>query len=313
MNIIHHLDDVQPAADVILTIGTFDGVHLGHQHLLAQLVRRAHETQLLSAVLTFHPHPRTVLQPDRRPAYLSTPEERAIVFEALGIDLLVLLHFTPTLAQTPAETLVGDLYHKLRMRELWVGPDFAMGRQREGDAVKLQTLANHLGYHLRIIAPLTNGNVIVSSTRIRTLVQEGQVDEAARLLGRYYAISGRVGPGAQRGRRLGFRTANLPVDPNRATPANGVYAAWAEYGSQRYRCVVNVGTRPSFGENEPNIEAHLLDFEGDLYGKPLTIEFVQRLRPELRFSNAADLVAQINRDIAAARELLTDETKAKPQ
>lgn len=312
MNIIHHLDDAQPAADVVLTIGTFDGVHLGHQHLLAQLVQRAHETQRLSAVLTFHPHPRTVLQPDRRPAYLSTPEERAVIFRELGIDLLVLLHFTPELAQTPAERLVGDLYRMLRMRELWVGADFAMGRRREGDVSMLQILADRMGYRLRTVTPVTSGDAIISSTRIRMLLQDGQVDKAAQLLGRYYAVSGQVEPGAQRGRRLGFRTANLPVDPDRATPANGVYAAWAEYGGRRYRCVVNVGTRPSFGDNEPNIEAHLLDFEGDLYGQPLTIKFVHRLRPELRFDRADDLIAQISRDVTAARELLSIEAKGRP-
>jgi len=294
-----------PGSDVVLTIGTFDGVHRGHQHLLRQLVHRAQETRHLSVVLTFSPQPRLLLHSEMQPAYLTTPQEKAALLESLGLGLLVLLPFTRALAETPAETFVRALYDRLRMRELWVGAGFALGRGRRGDTTVLQALASQLGYVLRVVAPVRDDGQAISSTRIRRLLLQGQVEEAARLLGRLYALSGQVDTGAQRGRSLGIRTANLRIAGQKVLPANGVYAIWVLAGNERHQGVANLGVRPSFGGGERLLEAHLLDYDGDLYEKRLTVEFVQRLRPEIRFDDVDALVRQIHRDIADARAVLT--------
>jgi len=306
MQLANSLDNLALQADTVLAIGTFDGVHLGHRYLLEQLVRHARETGRESAVLSFYPHPRLVLRPEARPACLSTPSERAIALESLAIDLLVVLPFTLALANTPAETFIGELVSKLRMRELWVGAGFALGRGREGDVAHLTQLGVQLGYTLHVMEPLYDGGEPVSSTRIRALVHQGDVTEAGRLLGRPYAISGPVVPGHQRGRTLGFRTANLRLNPERAIPANGVYAVRVRVNGEQHHGVANLGVRPSFGETDRLLEVHLLDYVGDLYGENVTVEFVQRLRPELTFETPEALAEQIGRDVERARAVLGD-------
>jgi len=313
MKIINNLDMAKTLPEIVaqsldsgvlLTIGTFDGVHRGHQSLLRQLVCRAQETRRLSAVLTFCPQPRLFLHPKMEPAYLSTVEEKAALLESLGIDLLMLLPFNRELADTPAETFVRKLHDKLHVRELWVGAGFALGHGRSGDTARLQALASQVGYVLRVIDPVRDGGQAISSTRIRDLVLRGEVKDAARLLGRRYALSGRVRLGVQRGRSLGIRTANLWLEAQKAVPANGVYAVWVLADGERHQGVANVGVRPSFGGGERLLEVHLLDYEGDLYSKSLSIEFAQRLRPEICFADAAALVRQIHRDIDDARAAL---------
>lgn len=309
MQIIGNLLAYEPSHSAVLTIGSFDGIHRGHQHLLTKLVQRAKETQRLSAVLTFHPHPEAVVHPEKRPQYLSSPQERTEIFEGLCLDLLFLIPFSQELAQTSAQDLLTMLHDRLRMREFWVGPDFAMGRDREGDIATLRHLSTEIGYELRVLSPLCEGGRPISSTRIRMLLSEGRVRDAAALLGRPYTISGRVVKGAQRGRSLGFRTANLEVEPQRALPRRGVYAAWALLHRERQECVVNVGARPTFDDQDLLVEAHLLDYEGDLYGKELCIEFVRRLRAEKRFSDAGALIDQLRQDVAVAREILGERQK----
>jgi len=295
-----------PGSEVVLTIGTFDGVHRGHQRLLAGLVRRAKETGRLSAALTFCSQPRLSLHPELQPAYLTTLEEKGAILESLGLDLLLLLPFTRALADTPAEAFVRQIYDQLRMRELWVGDGFAMGRGRAGDTARLQALAAQLGYVLRVVPPVYDNGQVISSTRIRRLILEGKVGVAAQLLGRPYALSGGVGTGAQRGRSLGICTANLSIETEKVVPADGVYAVWGLVEGERHQSVANVGVRPTFGRGERMLEVHLIDHRGDLYGKNLTVEFVQRLRPEIRFDDVADLVRQIHRDIAVARAVLME-------
>lgn len=304
MRIITDLVASELHADTVLTVGSFDGVHRGHQHLVRQLVARARETGRLAVALSFHPHPRSVLHPESRPSYLSTPKERAQILDALGLDVMALIEFTPELANTRAHDFVRILYQRLRMREMWVGPDFTLGYRQEGDARALRALGETLGFDLHIATPLTEGGQPISSTRIRQLLADGQVEQAAQLLGRPYSMAAEVIPGDQRGRKLGFRTANLRLDPTRAMPADGVYAVWALVGAERYPAVANLGVRPSFGEGERLLEAHLLDYQGDLYGQCLAVEFVSRLRPEQRFSDADALIEQIRRDVASARALL---------
>lgn len=305
MILYDRLPEAPPPEGVILTIGTFDGLHRGHQKLLGELMVHARAAGRLSAVLTFHPHPRAVLQAEPAPTYLLPLEERSRMLAAMGVDLLIVLPFTRALADTPAEAFVQELCTRLGMRELWVGRDFALGRRREGDTSKLQELAARFGYLLHIVEPVYENGKPISSTRIRGLLAEGAVDRAAELLGRPYAVEAEVLHGAKRGRTLGFRTANLRLPPEYAAPADGVYAVWAVMEENTRRgAVANIGIRPSFDAGLRLLEVHILDYEGDLYGKRLRVEFVKRLRPEKRFETTEALIAQVHRDIEEARCIL---------
>ncbi len=306
MQIIHTLHPAHLEKDCLLTIGAFDGIHRGHQHLLSQLITKARRNGCFSSVVSFSPHPRSVLRPGSQPGCLTTGKDRIALLRALGLDLLVLLNFTPRLAQTPARDFVYELRQGLRMRELWVGADFGLGRNREGNVEMLRCLAQEFSFRLHVVDPVYDNGKPISSTRIRALLARGEVVEAARLLGRCYALSGRVVSGAQRGKKLGFPTANLAPETGCLVPGNGVYAVWAWLGDVSNPAVANIGVRPTFDGEGRSIEVHLLDFEGDLYGREMRIEFVERLRGERRFSEPAALIAQIGADIARAREVLTD-------
>jgi riboflavin kinase / FMN adenylyltransferase len=295
---------VPPVTDVVMTIGTFDGVHRGHQYLIRQVLQRAHETARIAAVLTFNPHPRSVLRLELPTVYLCTSQERIQRLRELGFDLVVVADFDMNLAQMPADEFVRNLYDQLRMRELWVGQDFTLGRRREGNVTNLQTLGTLMGFQVHIVAPLLEGGHPINSTRIRQLLAAGAVDQAARLLGRRYELTGQVIPGRHVGRTLGIRTANIACDPERVIPADGVYAVWAEIQGNRHQAVVNIGIRPSFGPGERLLEVHVLDYEAELYGCELKIQFVRRLRSELRFEKIDELVSQVQRDIAQTRTIL---------
>ena len=305
MEISHSLPLGHAIGETVLTIGTFDGVHCGHQHLLRQVVARAEETGRTSAAISFHPHPRAVLLPDPSPTYLSLPAERAALVEPLGLDLFVILPFTRELAALSARDFVQRLCAELHMGELWVGPDFAMARHREGNVSRLRALSGECGYHLQVVPPLEDAGGPISSSRIRALLKRGHVAEAADLLGRLYAVSGEVIHGFARGRNLGFRTANVAPPTDRLLPPDGVYAVWALVDGQRLPGVANVGIRPSFDAGRRLIETHLLDYDGDLYGHPMTVAFAHYLRPELRFGELDALIAQVQADIATARRLLS--------
>jgi riboflavin kinase/FMN adenylyltransferase len=301
------LDDLSKATlrqETILTIGVFDGIHRGHQALIGQVVARAHETDRLAAVLTFHPHPAAVLAPGRAPRYLTTPGEKVALLEKLGLDLLVLLPFTRETANTSARDFMAGLSRHLRLGELWVGADFALGHNREGNVARLRELGDEMGYQLRVVEPVTVGDEIISSSRVRALLRDGDVEKATDLLGRYPSVSGEVVSGAHRGHKLGFPTANLEVRPERAVPADGIYAVFSWLGDERYPAVANVGVRPSFDNGERTIEAYILDFDRDIYGCDLVVEFVARLRDELRFEVIDDLIDQIERDVEQSRHIL---------
>jgi riboflavin kinase/FMN adenylyltransferase len=291
--------------DVVLSIGAFDGVHCGHQALLRALTQRARERAMLSAVLTFHPHPREVLQPGVQLRYLTTDAERARLFEALGIDLLMLQPFDRDLAATTAREFLVRLREQFRMRELWAGPDFALGRDKQGNVARLYRLAGEVGYELRVVPRVSEGDQAISSTRIRGLLEEGAVASVTELLGRQYGVSGVVRYGAQRGRRLGFRTANLRLGPLCACPGDGVYAVWGQIADGWHPGVANLGRRPSFDLGERLLEVHLLDFQGSLYGEHMRVLFVERLRGERRFEDADQLVAQVGHDMDLARTILS--------
>jgi riboflavin kinase/FMN adenylyltransferase len=309
MEVIDDLTRADLRQDTVLTIGAFDGVHRGHQALIEAVIERARATGRLAAVITFHPHPAVVLAPERAPRSLTTPGDKVALLEGLGVDLVVLLPFDREVAATSARDFVEMIARHLRLRELWVGNDFALGRNREGNVPRLRELGRDLGYEVHVVEPVVDGSESISSSRIRALLQEGRVAEAAQLLGRYHSLSGEVVVGAQRGRILGFPTANLEVRPERAVPADGVYAVYASLGRERYPAVANVGVRPSFDNGQRTVEIHILDFDGEIYGCDLVVEFVARLRDERRFEDIDDLVSQIERDSQSAREILGREAQ----
>jgi riboflavin kinase/FMN adenylyltransferase len=307
MHVTDALAKANVQQDTVLTIGAFDGVHRGHQALIRMVVDRARATGCLAALVTFHPHPAAVLAPQRALRYLTTPGAKIALLEKLGVDLVVLLPFDRQVASTPARDFVHAVARHLRLRELWIGADFALGRNREGDAAHLRELGRELGFELHLIEPVDGGEGIISSSRIRALLREGRVEQVARMLGRYPSLSGEVVAGAKRGQRLGFPTANLEVRPERAVPADGVYAAFALLGADRLPAVANVGLRPSFDNGQRTVEVHIFDFDQDIYGCDLVVEFVARLRDERRFEDIAALVRQIERDGEAARRILASE------
>ncbi|MBC7258870.1 MAG: bifunctional riboflavin kinase/FAD synthetase [Chloroflexi bacterium] len=311
MLLIDNWEQAHLEQDTVATIGAFDGVHLGHQFLIRNLVARAKETGRLAMVVTFHPHPVAVLRPDLPIRYLTTPGEKAVLMEQLSLDILAILPFDAQMAQMSAAEFTGALVRHLRLRELWVGPDFALGRNREGDIATLRALGADLGFAVRAVEPFLLDGEVVSSTRIRALLAQGDVRGATRLLGRYPTVAGEVVPGARRGRALGYPTANLEVRQERAVPADGVYAVFAVLGTERYPGVANIGVRPSFDNGARTVETFILDFDQDIYGCDLVVEFVERLRPEQRFPNIADLVRQIGQDVEVARRILDDEARSR--
>ncbi len=290
-----------------VTIGAFDGIHLGHQALLRAFVQAAHTAGAPAVALTFYPHPSVVLRGSRDPFYLMAPGEKAAFMAALGVDVLITHPFNREVAAIPARAFLQGLRKHLGMRCLWVGYDFALGRNREGDIPTLRRLGREMGFTVRVTEPVMVDGEVVSSTRIRRLLAQGAVERAARLLGRPYAVPGRVRRGDGRGRRIGVPTANLQVWSRRMVPAAGVYVARAHLADgSRYGAAVNIGVRPTFEVRPvaPRVEAHLLGFAGDLYGQALTLEFLHRLRDERRFPSVEALVAQIQADIHAAEEWL---------
>lgn len=289
-----------------LTIGTFDGVHLGHQEIARRLVAGAKADGATAVVLTFHPHPAVVLGKRKDPFYLTSTEERAILLGELGVEVVITHAFDKRVAATPAYDFVETLHRNLTIKRLLIGHDFALGRNRAGDLPALKRFGKELGYSVDVMPPVMLGETRVSSSQIRQALWEGDVGQAALLLGRPYQVSGEIVYGDGRGRSIGIPTANLKVWTERALPKAGVYVCRAGLNGKIWGAVTNVGVRPTF-ENQPTapqVEAHLLDFEGEIYGQELQLEFLSRLRDERRFPNVPALVEQIRRDIDLARQAL---------
>ena len=286
---------------VVATIGAFDGIHRGHHLLLGQVVDRARSLGLRSVCVTFDPHPDLVLYPDRHVTYLTDRAEKERVLRQLGLDDVMVIEFTPALSMLNPEEFLGLVAEEHPLAELWVGSDFALGRGRSGTIAALAELGRVQGFALHVVPPQRADREVISSTFIRSLLSQGNVRHANRLLGRRYRISGTVETGAARGRQLGFPTANIRPDPKRALPADGVYAAVVPLDGVEHRAVVNLGSRPTFKEGERLLEVHLLDVVADLYGRQLDVDFVDRLRDVQRFESIDALRAQIARDADAAR------------
>jgi riboflavin kinase / FMN adenylyltransferase len=289
-----------------LTIGAFDGVHLGHQAIIQQLTAGAHAAGAPAVVITFHPHPLRVLRGGSGPWYLTTPEQRAELLGDLGVDWVITHPFDQSVASLPGREFLARIHAHLGISQLWVGYDFAMGHGRDTDVDTLGALSQELGFTLQVAQAVKLDEGVVSSRRIRALLAEGDVAGAARLLDRPYTVEGTVIPGDGRGRQIGVPTANLQVWEEQALPGAGVYACYAEVEGQVYAAASNVGVRPTFDGSSARIhvEAHLLDYEGDLYGRQVTLAFVDRLRGEQRFSGIEALVNQIRLDIETTRGLL---------
>lgn len=294
-----------PGHDTALTIGVFDGVHLGHEFLIKKLKERASAGGLLSVVVTFHRHPRLVLSPRSNLTYLTSLKERIRLLRSLGVECVVTLSFTRELAELSAREFIGLLQKYLRMRSLVVGPDFALGKRREGDAPKLESLGEELHFSVEMVEPMVWEGEVVSSTAIRSALSQGDMIKVSRLLGRRFTLSGQVMRGDQRGKMLGFPTANLVPDPEQALPPDGVYSTRAIVNETAYPAVTNIGVRPTFGEGKRVVEVHILDFEErELYGNEIRIELAHWLRGEVKFSGADELKAQMQRDVEQARALL---------
>ncbi len=317
MRIFRDIRDAALPGPTFLTIGNFDGLHRGHQMLLARLCDNAAAPGALSALLTFHPHPLTVLRPGTPLELLTTPEDRLRLAAALGVDVGIVQPFTPELAQLGPMDFLQLLRTHLGLVGLTVGPDFALGRNRAGTLDVLAALGREMGFVLDVVQPVQVAGEEVRSLTIRQALRAGEVERVCAMLGREYAVSGVVVEGDRRGRTIGIPTANLRVAEERLLPADGVYATWAWiddpaaalWTTQRLAGVTNIGVRPTVGGTERRVECHLFDFprageSGDLYGKRVTLAFVQRLRPEERFANLDALIAQIQRDMAAARAIL---------
>ena len=290
-----------------VTIGVFDGVHRGHQHLIRRLRQVAERNDATPVVVTFRNHPLAVLRPDVPLALLSTLDERLELLQAAGVKHVAAITFNRDLSLLSAEEFVLALRDSLGMAHLVVGPDFALGHQRSGTIPVLEELGRQLGFTLDVADELTLEGDAVNSTAIRAALSEGDVRRAAHCLGRPYTLSETVERGEGRGAELGFPTANIGLPPERALPANGVYAAWLSAGDQRYQAAVSIGTKPTFHQAGPKtVEAHVLGFSGDLYGVKVGLEFVDHVRAEERFPSAEALITQMHRDVAAVRKLLAD-------
>lgn len=292
--------------DTWLTVGTFDGVHRGHQEIVHQLAAGAHQLGYPAIVLTFYPHPAVVLGKRSDPFYLTTPEERAALLSEFGADIVITLPFDHQLAETSAHDFISRLSRHLGMRYLVIGQNFALGKDREGNAARLGELGIEFGYTLEVFPPIQIAGGIVSSSRIRAALADGDVELATRLLGRPFAVSGQVVSGDGRGSTIGIPTANLELWAERAIPKAGVYVSQATVNGEVRGAVTNVGVRPTFETQPvpPRVETHLLDFKGNLYGEQMHLTFLRRLRDEQRFPDIQALVEQIHSDIHTARQAL---------
>ncbi len=287
--------------DTAVTIGVFDGVHRGHLHLLNALRQRAEERRLAAGVITLHPHPALVLNPRAEIVYLSSLEERVRLLRESGVDFALPLTFTPEIARLSADEFVKALRDLLRMRFLLIGPDFALGRGRQGDATALTEIGKEIGFEVERVPPLVEDGIAVSSTSIRTALDAGDVETVNHLLGRPFSLHGPVVRGVERGHVLGFPTANVAIDTGLALPPFGVYVTQARVEGQGYPSVTNIGRRPTFDNGERTVEVHIMDFDGDLYEKEMRVDVLKRLRGEVRFDSVETLSEQIRRDVVDAR------------
>ncbi|MDE2860139.1 MAG: bifunctional riboflavin kinase/FAD synthetase [Chloroflexota bacterium] len=305
MQLLRELPEHPPKESALLTIGVFDGVHLGHRYLLERLREAAAREGALSAVLTFTNHPRTVIRPGDCVPYITPVDDRLELLRQEGVDLVIPLTFDEELSRLKAHEFVDLLRERVNMGGLVMGNSFAMGHQRGGTPETLAQMGRDKGFSTTVVESASSQGEEVSSTAIREAITSGDVSRASRMLGRKFVLRGEVVRGQARGRELGFPTANLDLPECQVVPGNGVYAARAVVDGAALPAAVNIGVRPTFGDGERMVEVHILDYVGgDLYGSKLAVEFVERLRDELRFGSVEELVAQMSKDVEQSRQIL---------
>lgn len=302
MSVTYGLDKVAPEANgCAVAVGVFDGVHWGHRAIFERLIHAASETRAKSVALTFDRHPVEVLVPARSPQYINTLEQRVELITAVGVDEVVVAEFTPALAALPRENFVREvLKNTLNARHVVVGSNFRFGKNREGDTRYLLSALSELGIGISVMPAVIIGGGPASSTRIRMLVSRGDVEDAAKILGRHFTLRGVVVKGEQVGRAIGFPTANIQVGPRQLLPARGVYVVESMVGKTTYSGVCNIGVRPTFSGQKQTVEVHLAGFQGTLYGETLDVVFCRRLRDEMVFESPEKLADQIRMDIERA-------------
>lgn len=305
MEIFRHIEDRNLAiARPVLSLGNFDGIHLGHQALLQRVVQDAKALGGRSVVLTFEPHPLTVLAPERAPRLILTHKDKMLLLQSSGVDVVIIQAFNSSFANVEAEEFVRRyLIERLKVHKMWVGRDLRFGKGRKGRVEDLIRLGAEDGFEVGIVDPVELEGVRVSSSRIRKLIDQGEVHKVPRFLGRYHFVSGRVIPGYQRGRQLGFPTANI-VPRTEVLPLDGIYATYLQLDERQWPSVTNIGVNPTFGEGPRTIETYIFDFSGDLYGRSVKLFFVKRIREEKKFSSAETLVGQMKKDALSAQEIL---------
>jgi riboflavin kinase / FMN adenylyltransferase len=310
MELINHFDKIEkPFKNAVITIGNFDGVHLGHQALFHEVIEKADAINGTSIVMTFEPHPVRVLKQNGHLPLITDYEQKIELIENAGVDVLICIPFTKEFASISANDFIQDVLLKsIGMKAIVVGKDYTFGKNREGDINLLKTYANNLGFEVVVadwIQTSKNWPGRISSTRTRELVMAGKVDEAQKLLGRCYQIRGKVTSGRNRGGKLlGFPTANITLQ-NELCPKNGIYAVTVECSGTTYQGVANIGFSPTFDDHIFSVEVHILDFNENIYGQKIRINFVQRIRGEKKFSDIPELSAQIKKDIVRARNILS--------
>ncbi len=292
----------------VLTIGNFDGQHLGHRYLLSNVINRARESGGTPMVLTFDPHPVQVLNPNVGFQFLTSPEEKLSWFESVGVEHLVILEFTKAFAALSPEEFVQSILHEgLGVQDLFVGEHFVFGKGRAGNTATLTRLGKATNFQVHLLKPLGGEDRVMSSTRIRNMIQQGEMEAARECLGRAYSLQGRVVEGDQRGEALGCRTANLRLSPGRVIPPDGVYATRMMWKGKAFNSISYIGTRPTFGSGERLLEVHLLDEDCVLYGENIQVSFFKYLRGDEVFESSEALAARIALDIDLAREVLRKE------
>jgi riboflavin kinase/FMN adenylyltransferase len=303
MQVEVELAECKAKKGMMLTIGVFDGVHLGHRHLIAKLVDLARKQNLASGVITFKRHPQEMLTRTRLP-FLTDLERRIELLKSEGVEAVIPLTFTPELAALSPKEFLELVIKHLRMKGLVVGPDFALGKNREGDTNVLRRLGEEMGFSLTVVPPLLIDGEVVSSTAIRKALAEGDMKRAQKLMGRPFSLHGKVVRGDKRGAQLGFPTANLDIEAEQALPADGVYTSRAYIDDRAHPAMTNIGNNPTFGGSQRLVEVYIMDYRGDLYGRELAVDIIERLRDELKFDSPEALKAQIARDIKRGKATL---------
>ena len=304
MPVEEELARVSPEKDMLLTIGVFDGVHLGHKYLISTLLEQAKQRDLLAGVVTFQRHPQDLLSPQTRLPFLTDITERSQLLTNEGINEIIPLTFTKELAQLSALQFVSLLQKHLRMRGLVIGPDFSLGRNREGDTETLRKLGQEMNFSVTVVPPMRKNSESVSSTVIRKAISDGDMKKVTRLVGHPFSLHDRVVTGTGRGAKLNFPTANLEINPEQAIPPDGVYASWAFADGKKYRSMTNIGKCPTFGNLKRTVEVYIIGYNGNLYGQELKIDIIERVRDERKFDSIKELTEQIAEDVKQGEVIL---------